>query len=128
MKERDNMKLEELCPIIGFADFGGARGKMVVIEGTQSIPFEIERLFYIFDADPLVVRGQHANRNSDFVLINVAGKSKVRITNGKEEMYVELDNPMKGVFIPRMMWKDMYDFSSDSVLLVLANTHYDESE
>ena len=62
------------------------------------------------------------------MLINVAGTSKVRITDGKEEIVVELNKPMMGVYIPRMVWKDMYDFSEDSVLLVLASTHYDGSE
>ena len=65
---------------------------------------------------------------SEFVLVNVAGESKVRITDGTEEMVVKLDKPMMGVYIPKMLWKDMYDFSKDSVLLVLANTHYDGSE
>jgi len=122
------MTLQEMCPIINFADLGDERGKLVVIEGGQAIPFDIKRVFYIYESDDTVVRGQHANRESEFVLINVAGKSKVRITNGVEEFVVLLDRPMMGVYIPKMIWKDMYDFSADSVLLVLANTHYDDSE
>ena len=122
------MKLEDKCKIINFKDFGDERGKLVVIEGGKSIPFEIARVFYIYDSDSTIVRGQHANRETDFVLINVAGKSKVRITDGKEEFIVELNRPMMGVHIPKMIWKDMYDFSSDSVLLVLANTHYNGDE
>ena len=109
------MTLHERCPILHFSDLGDERGKLVVIEGAQAIPFRIERVFYIYDSDATVVRGQHANRESEFVLINVAGKSKVRITDGTEE-------------IPKMIWKDMYDFSPDSVLLVLASTHYDDGE
>lgn len=122
------MSLKEKCPIIHFDDLGDERGKLVVIEGGQAIPFEIKRVFYIYESDHDVVRGQHANRESEFVLVNVAGKSKVRITDGKEEFIVELNEPMMGVYIPKMIWKDMYDFSSDSVLLVLASTHYDGSE
>lgn len=122
------MTLHERCPILHFADLGDERGKLVVIEGAQAIPFRIERVFYIYDSDSTVVRGQHANRESEFVLINVAGKSKVRITDGTEEIIVELDKPMMGVYIPKMIWKDMYDFSTDSVLLVLASTHYDGGE
>ena len=99
-----------------------------MIEGSQAIPFDIKRVFYIYDSDSTVIRGQHANRLSEFVLINVAGKSKVRITDGREEIIVSLDKPMTGVYIPRMIWKDMYDFSQDSVLLVLASTHYDGTE
>ncbi len=122
------MDLKDRCQILNFADLGDERGKLVVIEGAQAIPFEIKRVFYIYDSDSTVIRGQHANRESEFVLINVAGKSKVRITDGKEEIVVELDKPMMGVYIPKMIWKDMYDFSKDSVLLVLASTHYDGSE
>lgn len=123
-----NMTLRERCPVIEFKDLGDERGKLVVIEGNDSIPFDIKRVFYIYGSDPDVVRGQHANKESEFVLINVAGQSKVRITNGHEEFIVELNRPMMGVYIPKMVWKDMYDFSQDSVLLVLASTHYDGSE
>ena len=122
------MNLKERCPIIEFKDLGDERGKLVVVEGNQSIPFDIARVFYIYGSDATVVRGQHANRESEFVLINVAGKSKVRITDTHEEFVVELNKPMMGVYIPKMIWKDMYDFSEDSVLLVLASTHYDGSE
>lgn len=122
------MTLREKCPILQFADLGDERGKLVVIEGEQSLPFEIKRVFYIYESDSTVVRGQHANRESEFVLINVAGQSKVRITDGTEEFVVELNKPMMGVYIPKMIWKDMYDFSKDSVLLVLASTHYDGKE
>ena len=122
------MSLRELCPVLQFGDLGDERGKLVVIEGGQSIPFDIKRIFYIYESDATVVRGQHANRNSEFVLVNVAGQSKVRITDGTEEFVVELNKPMMGVYIPQMIWKDMYDFSPDSVLLVLASTHYDAKE
>ena len=122
------MRLQEICPIFHFKDFGDERGKLVVIEGNQTIPFEIKRIFYIYDSDSTIIRGQHANRVSNFVLINVAGQSKVRVTDGHEELIVRLDKPMMGVYIPRMIWKDMYDFSPDSVLLVLASTHYDGAE
>lgn len=124
----DCLSLKKRCPIIEFKDLGDERGKLVVIEGDQTIPFEIKRVFYIYGSDRDVVRGQHANRESEFVLINVAGTSKVRITDGKEEFIAELNRPMIGVYIPKMVWKDMYDFSSDSVLLVLASTHYDGKE
>ncbi len=122
------MTLKERCPILHFDDLGDERGKLVVIEGGQAIPFEVKRVFYIYDSDDTVVRGQHANRESEFVLINVSGSSKVRITDSKEEFIVELNKPMTGIYIPKMIWKDMYDFSSDSVMLVLASTHYDGKE
>lgn len=122
------MGLKDKCPIINFKEFGDDRGKLVIVEGNESIPFDIKRVFYIYNSDFDVIRGQHANRESEFVLVNVSGTSKVRISDGKEEIIVELNKPYKGVYIPKMIWKDMYEFSSDSVLLVLASTHYDATE
>lgn len=118
----------EQCKVLNFGDLGDERGKLVVVEGARDIPFEIKRVFYIYGSDSEVVRGQHANRESEFVLINVGGTSKVRIDNGHSEAVVELDKPMMGLYIPTMVWKDMYDFSEDSILLVLASTHYDGNE
>lgn len=118
----------EQCKVLNFADLGDERGKLVVVEGARDIPFEIKRVFYIYGSDSEVIRGQHANRESEFVLINVGGTSKVRIDNGHSEAIVELNKPMMGLYIPTMVWKDMYDFSEDSILLVLASTHYDGTE
>ncbi len=120
--------LKNMYHILHFKDLGDERGKLVVIEGGKEIPFDIARVFYIYGSDSKVIRGQHANRESEFVLVNVAGTSKVMITNGTDKEVVALDKPMKAVYIPKMMWKEMYDFSSDSVLLVLASTHYDGNE
>lgn len=120
--------MKEMYRICHFKDLGDERGKLVVVEGERDIPFDIKRVFYIYGSDSTVVRGQHANINSEFVLINVAGKSKVMITDGTQKEIVCLDKPMVGVYLPKMVWKEMYDFSEDSVLLVLANTHYDSSE
>ena len=118
----------EQCKVLNFADLGDERGKLVVVEGEQHIPFAIQRVFYIYGSDSEVVRGQHANRESEFVLINVGGTSKVRIDNGHSDAVIELDKPMMGLYIPTMVWKDMYDFSEDSILLVLASTHYNGEE
>ena len=118
----------EQCKVLNFGDLGDERGKLVVVEGNRDIPFKIERVFYIYGSDSEVVRGQHANRESEFVLINVGGTSKVRIDNGHTEAIIELNKPMMGLYIPTMVWKDMYDFSEDSILLVLASTHYNGQE
>ena len=122
------MSIKDQYKILEFGDLGDERGKLVVVEGAQDIPFDIQRVFYIYGSDSEVVRGQHANRNSEFVLINVSGSSKVRVDNGFEEEIIELNRPRMGLYLPTMLWKDMYDFSADSVLLVLANTHYDGHE
>lgn len=118
----------ENTKFIKFKQLGDERGHLVVIEGNEDVEFDIKRVFYIYGSDPDVVRGQHANRDTEFVLINVCGTSKVRVDDGKEEKVYVLDKPHEGVYIPKMVWKDMYDFSEDSILLVLASEHYDGDE
>lgn len=121
---------DEYFKVLNFKQMGDERGRLVVIEGDRmdGVPFEIRRVFYIYGSDKKVVRGQHANKKSEFVLINLAGQSKVRIDNGSEKTVVVLDKPHMGVYLPRMVWKDMYDFSEDSVLLVISSEHYDGIE
>ena len=115
--------------MLDFPQRGDERGHLVIVEGNQDVPFEIKRAFYIYGSDHDVIRGQHANKRTEFVLINVAGKSKVKVKDGEgnEAIYC-LNRPHTGIYLPTMVWKDMYDFSDDSVLLVLASEHYDATE
>lgn len=123
------MNVNALAQMLDFSQKGDERGHLVIVEGKQDIPFEIKRIFYIYGSDPDVVRGRHANRNSEFVLINVAGSSKVRVLDGKgNEAIYSLNRPHTGVYLPKMVWKEMYDFSPDSVLLCLSSEHYDANE
>lgn len=120
---------EKRVQMLEFEQYGDERGHLVVVEGLKNIPFEIKRIFYIYGSDSNVVRGQHANYKSEFVLINVAGHSKVRVKDGKgNEAVFSLNRPHTGVYLPNMVWKDMYDFSNDSVLLVLASEPYSPDE
>ena len=114
----------EECKLIEFPQKGDERGHLVIVEGDQDIPFDIKRVFYIYGSDKDVVRGKHANYRTEFVLINVAGTSKVRVT----EKTFNLDRPQIGIYLPKLVWKDMYDFSEDSVLLCLASEHYNSEE
>ena len=124
-----NMNKMDEVKMLEFTQRGDERGHLVIIEGLKDVPFEIKRAFYIYGSDKNVVRGQHANKESEFVLINVAGQSKVKVKDGKgNEKVFFLDRPHIGIYLPTMIWKDMYDFSEDSVLLVLASTHYNANE
>lgn len=115
--------------MIEFSQKGDERGHLVIIEGGIDVPFEIKRTFYIFGSQKEVIRGQHANKRTEFVLINVAGSSKVCVKDGKgNEVIYCLERPHTGVYLPTMVWKEMYDFSEDSVLLCLASEHYDPDE
>ena len=122
------MSLSDKYRVIEFPEMGDERGNLVVVEGEQLVPFKINRVFYMYGSDDTVFRCQHANRESEFVLINVSGTSKVRVTDGRDEAIIELNKPRMGLYLSTMLWKDMYDFSPDSVLLVLTNTHYNGAE
>lgn len=115
--------------MLEFPQKGDERGHLVIVEGMKDVPFDIKRIFYIYGSDKDVVRGQHANLKSQFVLVNVAGKSKVRVKDGLgNEAVFSLNRAHTGIYLPEMVWKDMYDFSEDSVLLVLSSEHYDPEE
>lgn len=115
--------------MLEFSQRGDERGHLVVAEGMQDVPFDIKRIFYIYGSDKNVIRGKHANKKSEFVLINVAGTSKVLVKDGKDnEAVFSLNRPHTGVYLPRMVWKEMFDFSEDSVLLCLSSEHYDAQE
>lgn len=119
----------EKYKLIEFKEYGDDRGNLVVAEGSgKDIPFEIKRVFYISGSDSEVVRGKHANRKTQFVLINVAGSSDVLVDDGNNKEVIHLDKPRMALFLDTMVWKEMYNFSPDSVLMCLASEHYDESE
>lgn len=117
---------------VAFVEFpwhGDDRGKLVVVEGKKDIPFDMKRIFYIYGSDKNVVRGKHANRKSSFVLVNVMGSCRVKVTDGRGQFTVyELNRPHTGLYLPPMIWKEMYDFSSDSVLLCISSELYDANE
>ena len=119
----------EEVKFLEFTQHGDERGHLVIVEGNQNVPFDIKRVFYIYGSEANVIRGNHANRKSKFVLINVAGQSKVRVKDGKgNEIIYCLNRPHTGIYLPVMIWKEMYEFSNDSVLLCLSSEHYDANE
>lgn len=112
--------------IIKFPIRGDNDGWLTPIEEQQDIPFDIKRVYYIYGTKEGVVRGRHAHIKLDQILITVSGSCKVLMDNGTEKKVVQLNTPDKGLFVGEKIWHDMYDFSSDCVLLVLASDFYDE--
>lgn len=105
------------------------RGMMCVAECGKDIPFDIKRFFYDYNNIPTQEhRGSHANRFSKFVFICVSGSCTIEVDDGKNKDTFILDSPQKALFISNMVWKEIYDFSHDSVLLVVSDCFYDSSE
>ncbi len=103
--------------ILEFSEYGDENGNLVAIENNKNIPFEVKRLFYIYGTKNKVIRGQHANKYSEFILVNVAGKCEVLVDDGIKKENIILDKPYKALYLDKMVWKDMHSFSQDSVLL-----------
>lgn len=113
---------------INFPSLGDERGSLVALEGSEIVPFEIKRVYYIFGTQTGVARGFHAHKQLQQVAVCITGKCRMVLDDGQNREEIWLDSPNKGVVIKKMIWREMHDFSADCVLLVLANEHYDESD
>ena len=111
-----------------FQQHGDDRGMLVALEGLKDIPFEVKRVYYMYDTGKDVHRGFHAHKNLEQVLVCIHGTCKVKIDNGEESKIVSLEKPYEGLYISNDMWREMYDFSEDAVLMVLASEYYDEED
>lgn len=111
-----------------FPPHGDDRGQLVAVETLKDIPFEVKRVYYIYDTQPGVRRGFHAHRELEQVLICVHGSCKIHLDNGTDTAEVLLDKPSEGLYISNDMWREMYDFSDGAVLLVLASEYYNERD
>ena len=107
---------------------GDHRGKLIALEAGAEIPFDIKRVYYMYDTVDGVRRGGHAHKQLKQVLICVHGNCKILLDNGKETQVVPLSSPEIGLYLESDMWREMYDFSQDAVLMVLASERYDESD
>ena len=111
-----------------FEAHGDERGQLVALEEMKNIPFEIKRVYYMYDTIPGVSRGHHAHKKLEQILICVHGSCKVLLDNGSEKEVVILDKPNEGIYISNDIWREMFDFTEDAVLMVLASELYDESD
>ena len=107
---------------------GDERGSLIALEQDKNIPFEIKRVYYLFNTSSDVRRGFHAHKNLTQVVVAVRGSCRFLLDDGKEKITLLLDNPAQGLLIDSCIWREMYDFSEDCVLMVLANHLYDESD
>jgi dTDP-4-dehydrorhamnose 3,5-epimerase-like enzyme len=107
---------------------GDDRGSLIALEEGKNIPFQVKRVYYMFDTGDGVRRGFHAHKSLKQVAIAVRGSCRFLLDDGKEKIDVRLDNPCQGLLIESFIWREMYDFSADCVLMVLADNLYDEAD
>lgn len=107
---------------------GDSRGQLIALEENAEIPFKVRRVYYIYDTKTDVARGFHAHKNLEQILICVHGSCKILMDDGREREVVVLDKPEEGLYIANNIWREMFDFSKDAVLLVLASELYNEKD
>lgn len=114
--------------LIDMQIFGDKRGKLISLEGNQNVPFDIKRVYYIFDTLPDEERGKHAHKNLEQIIIAIDGSCQMVLDDGKTQEKVWLNTPEKGLYIGKNMWREMRHFSYGCKLMVLASEHYDPKE
>ena len=111
-----------------FQPHGDERGQLVALEEFKDIPFKIKRVYYLYDTAKGVVRGYHAHKSLEQILICIHGSCKILLDYVHEKKMVPLEKPYEGLYVANNMWREMYDFSDDAVLMVLASELYDEND
>ncbi len=114
--------------MIKFTIMGDQRGSLIALEEDKNIPFTIKRVYYIFDTTEDVRRGCHAHRNLEQVLICINGGCRILMDDGENREFLLLNDCSAGLYIGKMIWREMFDFSSDCILMVLASEYYDEND
>jgi dTDP-4-dehydrorhamnose 3,5-epimerase-like enzyme len=114
--------------VLDFKVEGDELGYLIALESGKNVPFEFNRAYYIFDIAADDVRGKHAHKKLEQVLICARGKCRILFDDKKEKKTVELDRPNRGVVIPPMVWHEIFDFSPDCLLIAVASDLYDEGD
>lgn len=116
------------CKIIYFPKIGDRRGNLSFIEEKNHVPFEIKRVYYLYDVPSGATRGGHAHKKMESVIIALSGSFEVKIDDGFNTESVLLNRPNFGLYLPHCIWREIENFSSNSIALALASTFYDESD
>lgn len=111
-----------------FQQHGDERGQLVALEQDIDIPFEIKRVYYIYDTKTNVRRGHHSHNTLQEILVCIHGSCKILLDDGREKEIVCMEKPYEGLYVPPKTWLEMYDFTHDAVLLVLASELYSEDD
>ncbi len=118
----------ERARIIEFRRISDPKGNLTPIEGAADVPFDIARVYYLYDVPGGEVRGGHAHRSLEQVIIAASGSFDVVLDDGLKRARFMLNRSYYGLYVPPMVWRELENFSSGSVSLVLASGHYDEAD
>lgn len=117
-----------LYDLLSFTVRGDNRGNLIALEGGIDFPFDIKRVYYIYGTDKNSIRGKHAHKKLEQVIVCVAGSCDFLLDDGTNKTSIHLNNPSQGLYIKHNIWREFTNFSTDCVLMVLASARYDESD
>ena len=121
------MKVSD-CRIVDLPQVIDPKGNVVIIEGDKTAPFDIKRVFYMFNTPTGITRGGHAHKLLHQLIVAIAGSLDVVVDDGAKKKQVHLDSPQQGLFIPPMIWNELLNFSKDAVCVVFASEHYSSDD
>lgn len=116
--------MKSQAELIDIASFQDSRGSLAFFESSVGLPFSIQRIYYIFDVPKNQTRGYHAHLELEQIFIAIKGSFDIVLHDGEQEQVYSLTSPTQGLFVPRMNWRVLKNFSADAVCLVLASDIY----
>lgn len=116
------------CRIVPLPRVQDPRGNLTFVEAGHHVDFEIKRVYYLYDVPGGAARGGHAHRELEQLIIAMSGSFDVVLDDGRVQQTFSLNRSYYGLYVPRMIWREIDNFSSGSVCLVLASTYYDEAD
>lgn len=116
------------CKLLSLNELTDERGKLAYLETNDVVPFDIARIYYLYDVPKKSSRGAHAHKKLEQIMIAISGSFDVKLNDGENESIFHLRRPNEGLYIGREIWRDIYNFSEDGVCLVLASLHYTEDD
>ena len=116
------------CSTINLPKIADPRGNLTFIEGGRHVPFQIQRVYYLYDTPGGAERGGHAHKNLHQLIIAMSGSFDVILNDGREKKRFHLNRSYYGLYVCPMIWRELDNFSSGSVCMVLASNFYDESD
>ncbi|QPO10210.1 MULTISPECIES: FdtA/QdtA family cupin domain-containing protein [unclassified Thalassospira] len=117
-----------LCKIVELPKISNSQGNLTFIEANNHIPFDIQRVYYLYDVPGGSVRGGHAHKNLHQLIVAMSGSFDIVLDDGKEKKRFHLNRSYNGLYICPMIWRELDNFSSGSVCMVLASNFYDEED
>ncbi len=114
--------------ILNFKVRGDHNGKLVALEKNEDFPFDIKRVYYIWDTTEKTVRGKHSHRELEQVVVCIAGSCDFILDDGTEKKTVHLNSPTQGLYLKQKIWREFTNFSPNCAIMVLASEHYDEND